>query len=139
VTYEVEVLANWEAELDMEFGEAPTDLATVEPSFGSAHLFIDSAVGGIFDCPDHDLICYTGDNPNQPGDAAKGVIPNAEHDGFCVDRPTLICYPCKQPDAGGSWTDECNRRFPACNGNCKVYPTCTSTAPNWMTHCTDFG
>ena len=139
MTYEIEVLANWQQELDMAFGEAPRDLSTIDPNFGSAQLFIDSEVDaeGIFDCPDHDLVCYTGGG--NPYNSAVGTIANADHDGFCVQRPTLICYPCSAPADGGSWADECNRRFSDCGGNCSYYPSCTSTAPNWMTHCVDFG
>jgi hypothetical protein len=139
LTYEIEVLSNWEEALDLSFGEAPSDLATVEPTFGAAHLFIDSEIDteGIFDCPDHDLVCYTGGG--NPYNSSVGTIANADHDGFCVSRPSLLCYPCKAPDAGGSWADECNRRYADCNGGCNYYPSCTSTAPNWMTHCTDFG
>lgn len=121
LTYEIEVLGNWESSLEMGFSEAPTDLAAIEPSFGSTHLFID----GLFDCPDHDMVCYT-DPSRHPGNSQIGVIPNADHDGFCVSRPSALCYPCKSPDGGGTWQDECNRRFSECNGTCIVWPTCTS-------------
>src|SRR5688572_25100143 len=57
VTYEVEVLANWQVSLEMGFQEAPTDLAALAPSFGSAHLFID-------DCPYETIYCM---QPNDPG------------------------------------------------------------------------
>ncbi len=50
VTYEIEVLKNWEESLEMGFQEAPTDLATLAPSFGAAQLFID-------DCPDATMYC----------------------------------------------------------------------------------
>jgi hypothetical protein len=125
LTYEVEVLQNWQAELEMGFGEAPRDLATIAPNFGTAHLFIDSATAGIWDCPDSDMTCYAPD-PNAPGGkSAKGTIPNADHDGYCVQRPALYCGPCKFPAAGGGWGDECNRRFPECNGQCQATPLCT--------------
>jgi hypothetical protein len=51
-TYDVKVLANWEDSTDLGFSEAPVDLATVTPSFGAAHLFID-------DCADSNLSCCT--------------------------------------------------------------------------------
>ena len=125
VTYEIEVLQNWETVMGVGLQEAPTDLAALEPSFGAAHLFID----GILDCPDHDLICYP--NGGQWQNGGVGTIPNADHDGFCVSAGTWFCYPCKSPDAGGSWIDECNRRFSDCNGDCNFYPGCTSNLPSW--------
>jgi hypothetical protein len=122
LTYEVSVLKNWRRELDMEFSEYPTDLAKIAPSFGTAHLFID----GLADCPDSDMTCYVYDTskPNGIGKSV-GTIPNADHDGYCVQRPALYCGPCQQPPAGGGWGDECNRRFSDCNGNCRATPLCT--------------
>jgi hypothetical protein len=125
LTYEIEVLENWGDEMDLGLQEEPLDLATIEPSFGAAHLFID----GILDCPDHDLICYPNGSRWQEG--GLGTIPNADHDGFCVSSGTWFCYPCKSPDAGGSWADECNRRFSACGDDCAYYPSCTSNLPSW--------
>src|SRR5262249_6143495 len=49
-TYEVKVLADWERELEVDFTEAPTDLARLAPTFGAAHLFID-------DCADAPVVC----------------------------------------------------------------------------------
>jgi hypothetical protein len=121
LTYEIEVLENWEKEMSLSLQEAPADLASLESSFGAAHLFID----GILDCPDSDLICYQ--NGTRWQENGVGRIPNADHDGFCVSSGTFFCYPCKSPDGGGSWADECNRRFAdSCNGNCTYFPTCTS-------------
>ena len=132
LTYEIEVLENWAAELEMGFQEEPTNLAEIEPSFGAAHLFID----GILDCPDHDLICYPNGGRWQEG--GVGRIANADHDGFCVSGATFFCYPCKSPDGGGNWADECNRRFGDCNGNCTYYPGCTSIWPS-QTGCAGAG
>jgi hypothetical protein len=128
VTYEIEVLENWDEEMDLGLQEAPADLAALEPSFGAAHLFID----GILDCPDSDLICY----PNGGGwqNGGVGRIPNADHDGFCVSSGTWFCYPCSSPAAGGNWADECNRRFDSCGGDCTYFPGCTSNLPSW-TNC----
>jgi hypothetical protein len=50
VTYEVEVLANWQDELELGFSEAPTDLAALAPSFGTAQLFIDDCEEGSIYC-----------------------------------------------------------------------------------------
>ncbi len=131
VTYSVQVLEEWERTLDVGLQTTPADLGALSTEFGAAHLFIDS----FLDCPDHDMICYT--DPNQhPSNTQVGVIPNADHDGYCVRAPQLFCDPCKSPDAGGTWQDECNRRFPAeCQGNCHVWPTCTSV---W-TECSGWG
>jgi hypothetical protein len=118
VTYEIEVLANWQTELEIEFSEAPTDLAALVPSFGAAHLFID----GLYDCPDSVLTCYIS---VEGGHRNIGDIPNEDHDGFCVQRPSLLCGVCKQPEAGGGWQAECNRRFADCNGQCDYFPKCT--------------
>src|SRR5215207_830875 len=52
VTYEIEVLGNWQASLELALSEVPTDLAALAPSFGAAHLFID-------DCPDEEVYCYS--------------------------------------------------------------------------------
>lgn len=125
VTYEIEVLANWTDETGISLQEDATNLSELEPSFGAAHLFID----GILDCPDHDLICYNDANSWQNG--GLGSIPNADHDGFCVSGPTFFCYPCSAPAAGGTWADECNRRFADCNDGCDYWPTCTSNLPSW--------
>lgn len=131
-TYDVKWLKEYQ-QLDFTLQEAPEPPADASASFGAAHLFID----GILDCPDHDLVCYT--DPSSPPDrSAVGRISNEEHGGYCVDRPSAICYPCKDPDSGaGSWQAECNRRFEACNGNCRVWPRCTSaftrTCDNWPT------
>jgi len=132
ITYDIAVLQNWAAELDMEFHEAPTDLAVLEPSFGSAHLFID----GLFDCPDHDLVCSTDPyDPTRGGgqpNGSVGTISNAEHDGFCVQCPQLWCAPCQGPAGGGSWSDECNRRFAdQCNGQCRAWPSSFNALDGW--------
>ncbi len=128
LTYEVEVLEDWQTETDLGLEEEPADLSALESSFGSAHLFID----GILDCPDSDLICYP--NGGQWQNGGVGRIPNADHDGFCVSSGTFFCYPCSSPPAGGNWADECNRRFDSCGGDCTYFPGCTSNLPSW-TNC----
>jgi hypothetical protein len=128
LSYEIEVLEDWQTETELGLQEAPADLATLEPSFGAAHLFID----GILDCPDSDLICYPNGGRWQEG--GLGRIPNADHDGFCVSGATWVCYPCSSPPDGGNWADECNRRFDSCGGDCSYFPGCTSNLPSW-TNC----
>jgi hypothetical protein len=133
VTYEIEVLANWQAELEMDFSEAPTDLATFVPSFGAAQLFID-------DCPDADIECYyrdplCGEGCNEDAKLA-GSIPNAEHDGFCYSWGAAKCFPCSPwidgyYDVRSYWTGVCNERFSVCteagvslNQTCSPSPIC---------------
>lgn len=131
VTYSVQVLEEWERTLDVGLQTTPADLGALSTNFGTAHLFID----GVLDCPDHDMVCYT-DTNQHPSYSQVGVIPNADHGGYCTRAPQLICDPCYSPERGGTWQDECNRRFPTeCNGNCHVWPTCTSA---W-TECSGWG
>lgn len=48
VTYDVNLLADWQSKLDIGLSEAPTNLTTIRPDFGAASLFID-------DCPEGDI------------------------------------------------------------------------------------
>jgi hypothetical protein len=127
LTYEIEVLKNWRRELDMEFSEYPTDLASLEPSFGAAHLFID----GIADCPDGTMYCSIDGN-------TIGEIANADHDGFCqswsVPRMCLPCDPWKTNDVVSYWKGVCNERFNDCQGRCEVSGWCSSGSPQVCTH-----
>jgi hypothetical protein len=128
-TYDVQVLQQWERTLAMGFSEQPTALAQLHPTFGAAHLFID-------DCPDGDLICVSNDcaRPRPGGGdgvcAVLGVIPNDVHDGYCYNWRAAACLPCRPSkglspaDSFSYWQDQCDRRFPSCNGNCKPYPIC---------------
>ncbi|MBX3070119.1 MAG: hypothetical protein KF883_06490 [Thermomicrobiales bacterium] len=106
VTYEIEVLENWQSDLGMEFEEAPTDLATLAPAFGAAHLFID-------DCPNSPIYCVTG----YQGATTVGVIKaNVE---MCWNY--MLCQPCEPyghtyPDhcaAWRYWKQMCDSRFGA--------------------------
>lgn len=119
LTYDVAALANWDAELDMEFSEAPTDLSVLEASFGSAQLFID----GIDDCPGATMTCEHGGN-------VVGEIPNEDHDGFCqgwLFPPTCLpCQPWISDNVVSYWNQQCNERFDACGGDCEVTHWCTS-------------
>lgn len=113
VTYEVEVLGNWQAELELDFAEAPTDLVNLAPDFGAAQLFID-------DCADAEMQCVHTLTREQ-----IGVISNSTHDGFCYSWSSWMCLPC-QPGITDSrlaekyWIDWCNLTFRACNNLCTV-------------------
>jgi hypothetical protein len=110
VTYEVEVLANWEKELALGFQEAPTDLSAIASSFGAAQLFID-------DCADADMWCI-----NKYSKEVVKTIPNSLHDGFCYSWSAWMCLPC-QPRITDSklaekyWIDWCNLKNFACGDN----------------------
>jgi hypothetical protein len=113
VTYEVEVLADWEDSLEMGFQEAPTDLAALAPSFAAAHLFID-------DCLAEDITCSA--------NTARGTAVVGEYDnqGMCYNY--ALCVPCEpyghtQPDRCSVvkyWKSKCNSDFAACNNDCDV-------------------
>jgi hypothetical protein len=113
VTYEVEVLNNWQNELELGLQEAPTDLAAIAPSFGAARLFID-------DCADADMQCvnyYTGE--------VTGIIANSDHDGFCYSWSAWWCLPCdpwipNTESARKYWLNWCNNTYPTCNHFCVV-------------------
>jgi hypothetical protein len=126
IAYEIEVLQNWQAELEMGFGETPTDLAELVPAFGAAHLFID----GAFDCPGGNIQCVS-----RTWKKVIGEIPESEFDGKCSTygagftkwASPSACLPCStmnQVKAGEArisaelannlWTDVCNQRFKDC-------------------------
>ena len=130
VSYDVQDLELWGRTVDMEFRELPTDLGQLQSEFGTAHLFID----GILDCPDFDMLCVT--DYGNPRNSVVGTIPNSEHDGYCYDWGRTMCVAC---DPWGShradWADQCNQRFPACNGNCSVTNFCSS---NFHAECDSF-
>ncbi len=113
LTYEIAVLANWDELLELGFTAAPTDLAALAPTFGAAHLFID-------DCPDGTVACVR-DN------SRIGSI----HDfgGYCYSWSAANCYTCSPNkdnfgDDVAYWTDQCNQRFPDCNGACHARNVC---------------
>jgi hypothetical protein len=110
VTYEVEVLQNWQAELEEGLQEAPTDLASVASSFGTANLFIDG-------CPNLDVKCLRGDNE----------IGRFRDQEMCWNYS--VCIPCEpfghvQPDRCQTldyWRGKCNAQYPnACAGACDI-------------------
>lgn len=120
VTYEVAVLSNWERSLDLGFTEAPTDLASLVPSFNSAQLFID-------DCPDMPMDCVDRSDTNGP---TVATIDNQEHHGFCYSYLYGACLPCQpwyrwRVDAFTYWTNQCNSRFNDCHGQCVPRSVCS--------------
>ncbi len=56
VTYDVEVLQNWQNDLELGFRDEPADLAALAANVGSAHLLID-------DCPENTTVAC-----RRPGD-----------------------------------------------------------------------
>jgi hypothetical protein len=108
VTYDVEVLANWQQALEMEFSEAPTDLAEITPTFGAAQLFID-------DCPDWPMACYLM-GTQRVGDLGL--------QGNCWWWSLGWCAPCEPHDSQtyaetmAYWSARCNESFTECNGAC---------------------
>jgi hypothetical protein len=109
VTYEIEVLADWEDSLEMGFAETPTDLISLAPEFGTANLFID-------DCANRGIICTAGDQS----------VGEFMSQGFCYWWRYAGCYPCENGGAANRdeiaayWREKCNATYTACDGNCDV-------------------
>jgi hypothetical protein len=152
VTYDVAVLQNWQAALGMELQEAPTDLAALAPSFGTAHLFIDGA--GHYDCPNGEIGCQVYQSQ------IVGTIRGSSFDNFCSHQLWVdedhgdysLCVPCTTPSDvlyGGQhgsgdlrnvwayWGSVCNNTFQACNGNCRPIGWC-GPDPFWGGICPHF-
>ena len=92
----------------MGFAEATTDLSAVS-AFGTAHLFID-------DCGEKDILCRHNDSH-----VIAGKIQNDEFGGLCYVQFIWACLPCNpdipdRADATEYWTQQCNERFPTCEG-----------------------
>lgn len=108
VRYEVEVLANWRRELDLELTEAPTDLAALAPNFGSAHLFIDSS-----NVWEGYVACHQG------GSCPEAFVGPMN---MCGEGP---CDP--PPPPYEDWYQYCNGEFEeGCGGDCTVFVTSAS-------------
>lgn len=116
VTYDVEVLENWRQDLELGLQEDPTDLATLAPEFGAAHLLID-------DCPaDSYVDCAVTVGFMQF--EKKGVFYQVD---YCWNFG--VCMPCEpyghdQPDrctTPNYWRDKCNTTFPDCQGRCYAW------------------
>lgn len=123
LTYEVKVLEAWEQTTEIQFGDAPADLAQLAPSFGATHLLID----GLWDCEDATMSCMHNGN-------VVGTIANEEHDGYCAHE--FACMPCTNQDPS-YWAGVCNERFSDCNGECNVWNFCSRDAPLGHTYCKD--
>jgi hypothetical protein len=107
-TYTVAVLAEGEKLSGLSFTETNEDLATLAPSFGAAHLFID----GISDCPDGAISCYS-------------TLPGSGTMGYCaIDGNAGACGPCESHDPS-YWYQQCNATYTGCNGNCFVWDFCS--------------
>jgi hypothetical protein len=114
-TYEVQVLENWEDDLDLGLTTAPADLATLVPNFGTAHLLID-------DCPSGGIAC----NDNRNGDI-NYFDPGGPYN-FCYAWGQ--CMPCtpyshSQPSNCATWDywkTQCNQTSSVCaSGDCTPY------------------
>ena len=129
VTYDVEVLENWEDDLELGFREEPADLAVLAPAFGAAHLLIDDCpdgcteqqVQGIFDCTSNATVQCLRDNVTWIGNFT-GV-------DTCMNW--VWCMPCEphgheQPNTCATaiyWDNKCNNTYPECDGRCLSNPT----------------
>lgn len=114
VTYDIAVLANWQSSLEMGFTDAPVDLATLAPTFGAAHLFID-------DCPSGRVECNAEINGSLD---PVGYLAVGQTDAMCFNTTFNVCVPCtpwfdNSNDLSDYWTDLCNLAFSACNGQCE--------------------
>lgn len=109
--YDVEPLKAWEHTIDVGFTEAPTDLAHLHPTFGSAHLFID-------DCPNYFLTCVN------PATGWGGSFHYSLTNGFCYSWAEAQCLPCSpwlnhSTDVLAHWSKYCNDFYPDyCNNTC---------------------
>jgi hypothetical protein len=109
VRFEVEVLANWRAELGLDFTEEPTGLASLVSTFGTAQLFID-------DCMNSDIVCYR--DTGLPGKIYGVISSNAD---MCWNYS--MCQPCEPyahtyPSYCAGywyWREKCNRQFDHCD------------------------
>ncbi len=96
----------------MGFAEAPTDLAALAPSFGSAQLFIDH-------CPNEPVACWL-DSP------AGETLFKGQFDDQPMCWNYSVCIPCEpyghiQPDKCATklqWDAKCDQTFPECDGKC---------------------
>jgi hypothetical protein len=85
VTYEMDLLANWQSSADPVLDETPFDLAGMSPGFGPAQLFIDA-------CPTTDISCdcYDHRDPNNPQHGLATIVRDAD---MCWNYS--LCQPCE--------------------------------------------
>jgi hypothetical protein len=111
-TYRATVLTEFD-DLRGVVQQRPVDDHLSLPSeFGSSNLFIDSGKAQFLGCCDHELQCILGDpwyNTNARIMGTLGTVP------FCGGCGGIWCGPCNNHN------DECNAKFPACNGQCTEY------------------
>lgn len=130
--FDIQLLKEY-AQLGLTMQEQPTEPPDAQATFGAAYLFID-------DCPDKTMYCVSGDcDPGEtplggPYCEVIGTIENGEHDGFCYSGWGAACLPCSpwfeyRGDALAHWSAECDSRFAACNGSCRVYSVCSYGVP----------
>jgi len=130
VTYDVEVLENWQEDLELGLREEPADLEALAPEFGSAHLLID-------DCPtDATVSCEYGDWVGNSSGAQRQTAGKFENVDTCYNY--IWCMPCEPyghttPDQCATtyyWGNKCNETYPACEGGCwpsfssELIPSC---------------
>jgi len=126
-TYEVAVLEEWEASLEVGFHQTPADLAAFGDHFGAAHLFID-------DCANEEIACYLVSETNLDDLTNVGSF---GVQGFCYNW--LRCEPCEpgyhvKSDTCQSfryWRDACSASFSQCAGG-KCRP---NGYPFWASGC----
>jgi hypothetical protein len=112
VTYDVEVLQNWQEDLDLGLREEPADLATLAASFGTAHLLID-------DCPtDLEVGCFTQKDQFREPPVGTWRVDSCWNYSQCMP-----CEPYYHNQPSGCatqdyWTQKCNQTFSDCQGNC---------------------
>ncbi len=103
------MLENWNDDLDLRFREAPSDLATLAPSFGTTHLLID-------DCPSNTIVRCTIDESDEiPSQGNFYHVPTCWNYG--------VCMPCEpyghdHPDRCATqryWNKKCNDTFSGCD------------------------
>jgi hypothetical protein len=128
VTYEVEVLANWQDDLELGLHEEPKDLAALTPVFGAAHLLID-------DCNSWPMECCTNVRCTDDGCTCGNYIGSIGPVLFCWKESEGCCKPCSTMDGRTPFTAQtsirspdysysgvCNQTYSACAGNCMAMP-----------------
>jgi hypothetical protein len=111
-TYDISVLQDY-ADVDLQFQQAPADLATIAANFGSAHLFID-------DCDTLDIACQD----NQGRDVGEYT------QDLCWVSDDGACEPCTDPNdaCGSQFRDYCYTCTQGSPSSCQQWEyTCTWT------------
>jgi hypothetical protein len=114
-TYEVATLEAWQDDLALGLQDAPADLASLAPTFGTAHLLID-------DCADGPVGCYADE-----GGGFGERVGTFDGQGMCYNY--LVCIPCEpyghtQPDRCstlGYWAGKCAQSYSDCGNGCHAF------------------